>query len=301
MAAFSRALFSVPEVVPLTEKDVVRLNADANPRIREVDIRGIVSRSLGRSFWIPETGEFILVTPWRSRFELPCVHTLWSFQNDMFLIDAASEASEASGAAALLMLESGERRTPSFYASHEFQKIEIIRTYEHPQPAVLARQLDPSSQHFVRVTLDQPALLDAVMTIDHASFSWFWWNSREEFEAYLAFPGIEVWAGIRGDDVVSYLGITAYHQWAHLDRIAVMPGLQRQGLGRSALAFAAQQMEQGGAARIGLSTQNANRVSQHLYESVGFRHTRHSDYDVYGRVFDPERVYRPPTGVLEPR
>lgn len=283
----------IPDVVTLTVDDIAQLNATGNPRIDEIDIRSILEASAAQSFWVPATGEFILVAPWRSRSELPHVHTLWSFRNDRVLIDAAVRASRSAGAAALVMLESRERRKPSFYQQYGFERIEIIRTYEHTEPGVLGRQYDPDVQRFTRVTREESALRDAITSIDHAAFPWFWWNSADEFDEYLAFPGVEVWAGIQGEQVVSYFGMTAYQQWAHLDRIAVAPDRQRTGLGRSTLAFAAQQMVRGGAVRIGLSTQNANRVSRRLYESVGFRHTRPSDYDVYGVVFDAEWVYRP--------
>lgn len=291
--ASSEKSTATPEVAPLTVADIPHLNASGNPRVDETDIRAILTTAPGRSFWVPQTGEFVLVTPWRSRYDLPCVHTLWSFEHDGTLIEAAAGASADAGAAALVMLETGERRRPGFYSHNGFERIEIIRTYEHGEPQVLGRQHDPSAQRFVRVGLDNPMLIDAIERIDHAAFPWFWWNSAAEFDAYLRFPGVEVWAGVRAnDDVVSYVGFTGYNTWAHLDRIAVTPAMQGRGLGRSAVAFAAQRMAANGAHRIGLSTQSSNRGSRTLYESLGFHHTRESDYDVYGIVLDAGRVYR---------
>jgi ribosomal protein S18 acetylase RimI-like enzyme len=279
------------EVEPLTLADLPRLQPAGNPRIDTGDMRAILASSPHRSFWVPETGEFVLVAPWRNRTELPSVHTLWSFRSDGPLIRAASRAAAEAGAAALVMLETGERRRPEFYHRYGFSRIEGIRTYEHVEPQVLARQLDPRSQAFVRVTRDQPELLAAVLRIDHAAFPWFWWNASEEFDVYLRMPEVEVWAGVRDDEVVSYIGFTVFHRWAHLDRIAVAPGAQGRGIGRSAVAFAARRMMAEGARQVGLSTQRGNRVSRHLYESLGFRHTRQSDYDVFGIVIDPARVY----------
>lgn len=279
-------------VAPLTLDDLPHLNAIGNPRIDETDIRAILNRAPGRSFWVPDSGEFILVLPWRNRPDLPCIHTLWSFQHDDVLIKAAAQASADADTAALVMLETGERRRPGFYQQHGFERIEIIRTYEHVEPEILAHQYDSGVQRFTRVGPDNAQLLHAVERIDHEAFPWFWWNSSAEFGAYLRFPGVEVWAGVRGDDVVSYIGFTAFNQWAHLDRIAVSPERQGHGLGRSAVAFAAQRMIRSGASRIGLSTQSSNRASRRLYESLGFHHTRESDYDVNGIVFDAERVYR---------
>lgn len=298
MVSLESSASSIAGVERLTLDDVPRLNPAGNPRIDTDDLRALLATSPHQSFWMPESGEFVLVVPWRNRVELPSVHTLWSFQHDGPLIRAAAAAARARGAAALVMLETGERRRPAFYHAHGFSRIEIIRTYEHVEPRVLARQLDPDSQQFVRLGLDQPALTAAVQALDHAAFPWFWWNSPEEFAVYLQMRDVETWAGIRDGAVVSYIGFTSFHRWAHLDRIAVAPGLQGHGIGRSAVAFAAQRMVEEGARHVGLSTQSANRVSRHLYESLGFRHTRQSDYDVYGIVLDADRVYAPAGSAL---
>jgi ribosomal protein S18 acetylase RimI-like enzyme len=288
----NEAVGSAPAVEPLTVSDLPALTAAGNPRVDCIDIGAVLERAPGRSFWIPETGEFILVQEWRNRSELPSIHTLWSFAHDNVLIRVAADAAKKAGAAALIMLETGERRRPAFYHQHGFTHIEIIRTYEHVEPEILARQGAPGVQRFTRVTLDRLDLLEAVIRIDHAGFPWFWWNSRTEFLTYVRYPGVEVWAGITDDGVVSYFGFTAFNHWAHLDRIAVAPDRQGRGLGRSAVAFAAERMRRGGASRVGLSTQSSNRASRHLYEALGFRHTRQSDYDVYGLTFDTDRVNR---------
>ena len=282
------------DVQPLRPEDVPLLNPAGNPRIDETDIDAIVRRHPNRSFWVPETGEFILVQPWRSRDDLPHIHTLWSFGNDGPLLDAAAGAAIGANAASLVMLETGERRKPAFYHRYGFDRVEGIRTYEHSEPEVLARMYSAGAVQFHRVTRGQAAMLPDVEKIDHASFPWFWWNTHEEFLGYISFPGVELWAGERGGQTVSYFGITQFHQWAHLDRIAVASGNQRAGLGKTTVGFAARRMLQSGAVRIGLSTQSGNRISRRMYESLGFRHTRQSDYDVYGLVFDAERVYRSP-------
>lgn len=293
MVSLESSASSIDGVEQLTLDDVPRLIPSGNPRIDTDDLRALLATSPHQSFWMPESGEFVLVVPWRNRVELPSIHTLWSFRNDGPLIQAAATAAASQDAAALVMLETGERRRPAFYHQHGFSRIEIIRTYEHVEPRVLARQHDPGSQRFVRVSIDQPAMLAAVQALDHAAFPWFWWNSPDEFATYLRMRDVEVWAGIRDDAVVSYIGFTSYRQWAHLDRIAVAPGAQGRGVGRSAVAFAATRMVEQGARHIGLSTQSANRVSRRMYESLGFRHTRQSDYDVFGIVMDADRVFAP--------
>ncbi len=283
---------AVSSVAPLTLADVPRLHSAGNPRFNESDIMTAVMHSPG-AFWVPDTGEFIVVTPWRHRDEILNVQILWSFRHDGALLDAAAESAADAGAAALIMLETGERRRPAFYHRHGFSRIELIRTYEHLEPRVLARGHERGVQEFLQVHPDDSTLHELVEHLDHDAFPWFWWNSASEFRHYLRYPGVELWAGVQQNRLVSYFGFTAYHHWAHLDRIAVAPGDQGAGLGRSALSFAAARMLRHGARRIGLSTQGSNRVSRRLYESMGFRHTRQADYDVFGIVLDEGRVFAP--------
>ncbi len=282
------------EVAPLRLEHINLLHASGNPRLDETDIEGIVRRSPGTSFWVPETGEFILVQPWRARLELPHVHTLWAFENDAPLLAAAAGVARDAGAASLLMLETGERRQPAFYQRHGLERIEVIRTYQHARPEELRGLYIPGSIRFSQIVNGRDQLLPGAEAIDHAAFPWFWWNSHDEFVEYISFPGVEMWSGELEGRIVSYFGLTQFHEWAHLDRIAVTPELQQSGLGKQTLGFAAKRMVEGGAHRIGLSTQSDNRASRHLYESLGFRHTGQSDYDVYGLVFDPGRVYGRP-------
>ena len=293
MVSLESSASSIDGVERLTLEDVPRLIPAGNPRIDADDLRALLATSPHQSFWMPESGEFVLVVPWRNRVELPSIHTLWSFQHDGPLIQAAAAAPPRRRAAGRGVEATGERRPPAAGGYKQKSRIEVIRTYEHVEPRVLARQLDPDSQQFVRLSPAQPALLAGVQALDHAAFPWFWWNSPREFDAYLRMRDVEAWAGIRDDRVVSYIGFTSFHRWAHLDRIAVAPEQQGLGIGRSAVAFAASRMVEEGARSIGLSTQSANRVSRHLYESLGFRHTRQSDYDVFGIVMDAARVFAP--------
>lgn len=279
--------------VPLMLEDVARLRATGNPQVDETDIDAIVEAFPGWSFWLPSTGEFILVQPWRNRRDLPQVRVLWSFTADAVLLDAASKAARARGAACLVMLDPGERRRPQFYVQHGFRRVEMIRTYEHHAPERLLGLVRDGELTFRRVRTVHDPLVAEIERVDNAAFPWFWMNTRDEFAQYLDFPGVELWAVQRDGEVIAYSGLTQFHHWAHLDRIAVLPGVQGRGVGRQVLGHAARRMLAEGAIRIALSTQSGNQRSRHLYETLGFRHTRQADYDVHGMIFDVDRVYAP--------
>lgn len=276
------------EIRPITSADVERLRLDRTRGLDPEDLLALIVQLPGLSFWHPPTGEFILVTPWRHRPELPGIHTLVAFKHEAALIAAATDAAWQAKAAALIYVDSYEVRRPAFYVTNGFAQVEEIRTFELSKPVPNAAPID--RQQYYPVTSNDPAWLEAAVALDHATFPWLWQNSREEFRTYLQYPGVEVWLGAIGDEVVSYVGFTDYHGWGHLDRIATRPDMQGQGLGRGALDFAIERMVANGARRVALSTQGDNQRSQRLYERVGFRPTPSHDYRVYAVVLDAERL-----------
>lgn len=271
----------------LTPADISRLNVRNHPRLEEGDAEALVIQAPGLSKWHPESGEFILVTPWRHRREIPSIAINASFRHEDALVAATIGSAKERGAAAFVMLETYETRRPAFYTRNGMDRLEHITTYEHARPRSFLATMTERRQHFVRLDREHAALGRQVLDLDHAAFPWLWWNSAEEFSSYLSLPNIDVWAGIVDDRVVSYVGFTHYRRWAHLDRIAIHPDAQRQGFGREALHFAVERMVARGAMRVGLSTQGNNMVSRRLYESAGFHPTPDLDYDVYGIILPP--------------
>lgn len=278
------------DIRTLMPADVEKLSLRGHPRLNDGDAEALVIQSPGLSKWHRESGEFILVTPWRHRPEIPTLAINSAFRHEDALLDAALESSREQGAAAFIMLEAFETRRPSFYQRHGFDRLEKIVTYEHSKPRDFLSSMADRRQQFVHLDRNAGGIASQVVEIDHAAFPWLWWNSVAEFSSYIALPNVEVWAGLLDGDVVSYVGFTHYRHWSHLDRIAIHPRVQRMGLGREALHFAVERMVSRGAMRVGLSTQGDNTVSRNMYESVGFRPTPDHDYDVYGVILPNGRA-----------
>jgi len=278
------------QVRPLTSADIDDLAFDPRRGLDADDVLSLLIQQPGGSFWHPDSGEFVLVTSWRHRPDLPTIHTISAIHHETALLRAATEAARHANAAALVYVDSYEIRRPAFYVNHAFQRIEDIVTFELDWPRPEPIQQRRGVQQFIRVPIRDTAWIAAVIQVDNDAFPWFWWNTRAEFEAYLQFPGVEVWAGVLDDEVVSYVGFTDYYGWGHLDRIAIRPDHQRRGLGREALSFAIDRMVTHGGKRVALSTQGNNIKSQKLYLDYGFTSTPVHDYAVYGVVFDPGRV-----------
>lgn len=276
-----------PESAPrqLWPADISRLRLADHPRLDEAEAAALVIQSPGSSFWIPETGEFLLVTPWRHRSDVITIHTSNAFGGETELMQAAIAHGRQEGFAALVVVNLGETRHPAFYARHGLRKIEDIVTYEHRHPDRLQPLAAGSELSFKHVRPDdRPAIAD-LLDLDHDAFPWLWRNSPAEFESYLRFPGVEVWLAHTGTEAVSYIGITLYRGWGHLDRIATRTRCQGRGYGRLALQMAVHRLVELGARRVALSTQGDNARSRRLYASTGFRRTPGDDYSIFGVVF----------------
>lgn len=270
----------------LTADDVPRLRLGWRNRHDVPEILRVLSSYPGRSVWAPLSGEFALVGPWRHRAEVAVVQELAAVREVPALIEGVAERGADGGAALVLMVELDERRRSSFYDRIGFDALDEVVAYELERPPVSAVAWSPL--RFVPLSASDGDGIAEAVRIDHAAFAWLWWNSEREFGEYAAMAGVEVFLGLRDGVPVSYVGVTTYPGWGHLDRMAVHPVAQGSGIGRRSLAFAVEHLARRGARRVALSTQQANRRSQRLYERFGFRRTGGNDYRLYGRwLVDP--------------
>ena len=249
----SRPAVNGPEIRVLRPGDVAALRLGGYRRVGPAEVRALAESYPGRSVWAPESLEFALLAPWRHREEIAVVQELAAVRHAAALLAAAVERCRTADAALVLMIEMDETRRQSFYTRAGFDPIEQVITYEldgvRPAPVV------PGGLTFQRVRPMDTVGLAELVRIDHAAFPWLWWNSGAEFAAYGQTAGVQLYLGRRAGRPVAYVGVTTYAGWGHLDRIAVEPAAQGEGLGRQALAFAVGTLAQQGARRVALSTQ----------------------------------------------
>jgi len=115
--------------------------------------------------------------------------------------------------------------------------------------------------------------LYTLMSLDHASFPWLWWNSPVEFRSYIHLPDVQVYIASLGENPVGYASFTMYKGWGHLDRLAVIEEEQGKGFGAAQLHHILDIMQGLDADSVNLSTQEDNVRSHRLYKSFGFRRT----------------------------
>ena len=170
-----------------------------------------------------------------------------------------------------------------------YDRVEEIIIYE--LDAIPSRPPIPTDLRFERASVDDPETLRALLDVDNRAFPWLWWNCTAEFIDYGHSPGVSIYLGRDPDGrAVSYLGVTLYRNWGHLDRIAVLPETQGTGYGLQSLDWAVRTLGRAGARRVGLSTQVRNTRSRRLYENYGFHRSPAQDYALYGRWVGPAEV-----------
>lgn len=266
----------------LTHADVRSLRRPWDARINMREIEQVTTRYPGLSVWNARTGEYLLAGPWRHRTEIATILEVAGVASAPDLYRAFIEQAGEEGKRLALVSEYAEQRKQAFYAGVGMQLLEEIIVYE--LGSLRPPRHRPLDLRFQQVTTATPALLELALELDHHAFPWLWWNSLDEFNQYLGSQGVSIWLALAPDgSPIAYVGITLMRSWGHLDRIAVDPTLQGQGLGRKALDFAVATMVSKGARRAALSTQANNLISRALYESYGFRRTPTHDYRIYGR------------------
>lgn len=269
----------------LSPDDVRSLRMPWDGRYSEREIREIVAVGPNVSVFNRRTGEFLIGGPWRHRTEIATILELAGTASAIDLIHAFSEACALEGIELIVASEQAEKRKREFYAGALLDPVEEIIVYELSK----VRPAPPRLQglRFEPFDPDNVEQFDGLLELDHQSFPWLWRNSADEFLEYAGAPGVQIDVG-RDETgrVVAYTGTTRFRTWGHLDRIAVAPDVQGQGLGKAALDWAVMTLARSGAKRVGLSTQARNTRSRRLYESYGFRRSPSHDYRIYARRTD---------------
>lgn len=265
-------------VSPLTEADIPQLRLQG--RRSNEQMRDVLRARPGRSVWVPGTLEHLLIGSWRNRPEISSIEEISAVRHLPALVEQAIAQCTMHGDDLLLALELESHRGRSRLERAGLEQLEEVITFELDTARVPRSHMNGVES--VPVYQDDTARMFQVISLDNAAFPWLWRNSLEEFWEYLATPGVQILAMLVRGEVVAYVGITEFEGWGHIDRVAVSPERQGEGLGQSAVTHGVDALRRGGARRIGLSTQRSNVRSQRLYERLGFQRTPELDYHLYG-------------------
>jgi len=128
----------------------------------------------------------------------------------------------------------------------------------------------PAPQHLV-AREDHPNL-QAMLEIDRVAFPTFWrFDSLALVESTQATPSSKVFVIKDGEQGIAGFAVVGYgHAISYLQRVAVHPDWQGQGMGRSLVRAASRSAKRHGSKAILLNTQFDNTSAIGLYEAEGY-------------------------------
>ncbi|MBX6770563.1 MAG: GNAT family N-acetyltransferase [Chloroflexi bacterium] len=262
-------------IEPLTPASAGRVRIPIGCRFTARTLIEHARRYPGFGFTCDGGRQWAVAGPWRRRDDIAELIEVTPGHRRAALV-AAIERSLAARGVHLLLVDGGPYEVdPGLTAELGFSLIERVIEYERPLESVQPR---PSG---LLVRAYCPADQEAVLAVERESFPWLWWNSEEEWRAYVASPGVSVIVGLWNSEIVGYAGFTRFGGDGHLDRLAVRARDQGRGFGATLLVEALRQLAMLGTRRVRLTTQENNERSRALYERYGFRRTR-ATYDIVG-------------------
>ncbi|MBN9386967.1 MAG: GNAT family N-acetyltransferase [Chloroflexi bacterium] len=284
---FSEAGKNKPvQVEPLQPSQVGELNLNWTSHFNTPALREHLEEFPGLSLRVNGHSDYIVGDNWRRRSEIGQVTETRTRYQRTALVEGLLDEFARRGYRLVVLGHDEHTDHSEFYADAGFEEIERIVYYEKPD--MLLRPPTDFPPVKMEVYRHTPAQTKDLLAADNASFPWLWWNSRAELDYYQDQEGVTIYIAYRdkaegGREPVGYFGFTLYDRWAHLDRLAVIPGLQGQRVGAYQLSYAIALMEQKGARRVTLSTQLNNTRSQALYEGFGFQRVKSLEYNLVGK------------------
>ncbi len=276
-----------PVIEPLTPQNARDLRLPWLSRFNASTLTAHLVANPGMALWVPRTGEYALAEPWRRRSDIAQIAEVTARKGKAALVRALTERLREQGNRMVLLSDDVWRDQSKLYADLGFAPIERIVFFQRNLPngecgmGNAEYNSIPHLQYHVCTLHD----LELLLQLDHASFPWLWWNSRDEFEAYLQMPGVHVYSASYEGQPVGYASYTICDGWAHLDRLAVIESHQGRKFGAAQLLHSLNHIIALGARSVSLSTQQTNAQSHRLYEGFGFRQTR-DHMDMYGMRLD---------------
>jgi ribosomal protein S18 acetylase RimI-like enzyme len=274
---------SVPfEVAILTPQNALTVRLPLTSRFSGQSLADHAGRYPGMGLIASSGREYVVAGPWRRRSDIAELIEASIGDHRPALVRRLGEDLAANGFKLLVLDYSLDSRDPGFFRREGFVLIEKILEYERPIAPISPPPLPKGFEVRPYAETDRAQILD----LERESFPWLWWNSPNEWDAYIANPGVEVLVGTFEGTVVGYAGFVVYRHDGHLDRLAIHRNFHGQRFGATLLTQALSRMRERGANGITLTTQADNVQSQRLYELNGFRRARWS-YEIHGKWLAP--------------
>ncbi|HET9494810.1 MAG TPA: GNAT family N-acetyltransferase [Chloroflexia bacterium] len=273
-----------PIIEPLTHEALAGLRLSWLSRFNASTLAAHLEEHPGLSLWVPATGEYIVGERWRRRDDIGGIVEVTARRGRQALIEALTGLLHAAGSKLVVLGTDVWPDQTRMWLDLGFGAVERIVFFERDLPRRAGELEFPGVPDLgiERAGLDD---IDALVSVDHASFPWLWWNNADEFDNYLVLPDVRAYMALDGGQPVGYASYTMYNGWAHLDRLAVVQAHQGRRFGAAQLVHALRLMVEEGARSVSLSTQENNVQSHRLYRGFAFKQSRDSMY-IYGKELD---------------
>lgn len=275
-----------PVLEPIRPEDVTGLNLSWNSHFNTAGLRNHVTEFPGLGWRVRGTSEYVVGDQWRRREDVgQIIETKARLYRAELVQELVNEYIRRGYGAVVLGVDE-QSDNARFYNEAGFHELERIVYYEKPDVLIDYDYRKHPQRPLIMPYM--PTMFEDLVVVDHAAFPWLWWNGKAELEHYVKQEGVTTYLTYLEQpegppQPVGYSGFTLYERWAHLDRLAVVPGYQGHHLGAYQLAYAIELMANRNAKRVTLSTQENNVQSQRLYEGFGFRRVRSLEYSLIGK------------------
>ncbi len=152
--------------------------------------------------------------------------------------------------------------------THGFTLQDKVISLSYSPTELLAQHLPPD----VSISEMQATDLEAVLLLDRLSFPPQWQLSSRGLQKLLLNGGLHSVLTYESQ-LVAYAMHSRYGAFAHLDRVAVLPGWQSQGFGKTLISNQIYSLMQSGVIKFTVNTQGSNLPSQALYLHLGYTET----------------------------
>ena len=155
-----------------------------------------VSENPGKSLRVVGTNEYLVGERWRGRNDIANIVEVAARHHKRALVEEwiARLASDSEAAMALVAQEVW-RDDVRLFEQLGFGLVEKIVFFERNLPPRFDWGAFASEQEFpgLEIELVTVAGIEPLLEVDHNSFPWLWWNSRDEMGTYMSMPEVSVY------------------------------------------------------------------------------------------------------------
>lgn len=223
---------------------------------------------------VSDRGDVLLLARWRAHLDVMAIRALIAPPARVAaLVDDARSVARSQGLAGVLSPVVTESAADEYLDIGMRPIVRLIAYTAGVRVLCASNDGRPAGSERSRTTtslrLAGPADAPALVALDASCFEEFWRLGPPEVSEELAFARVIVVEDADGE-ILGYASAASHGSVVTLSRLAVAPGVRRQGVARMLISNVAAWALDSGALSVSLATQEDNTVSRSLYRGAGF-------------------------------